>query len=63
MKTYWHTLESPEFGLAYCGITLIPAESLDVLVEWTCRNARLDDLTDLLIEAKKAGRFVILFGI
>jgi hypothetical protein len=26
MKTYFHSLKRPEFGLAYCGITIIPPE-------------------------------------
>lgn len=28
MKTYFHRLDRPEYGLAYHGITIIPPESL-----------------------------------
>lgn len=63
VPVYWHTLDRPEKGLAYCGITLIPPESipailaaLDAAEEWT-------SLGDLLEEAKAAGRFVIHYGL
>ena len=31
VNCYWHTLENKVKGLAYCGITLIPPESIDLL--------------------------------
>ena len=31
---YWHTLQNPgKEGLAYCGNTLIPPESMDILIK------------------------------
>ena len=63
LPVYWHTLDQPGRGLAYCGITLIPPESipailaaLDVAEEWT-------SLGGLLEEAKTQGRFVIHYGL
>lgn len=63
VPVYWHTLDRPERGLAYCGITLIPPGSipavltaLDAAEEWTT-------LGGLLEEAKAAGRFVIHYGL
>ena len=63
LPVYWHTLDQPGRGLAYCGITLIPPESipvilaaLDVAEEWT-------SLRGLLEEAKAKGRFVIHYGL
>lgn len=63
LPVYWHTLDQPGRGLAYCGVTLIPPESipailaaLDVAEEWT-------SLGSLLEEAKAKGRFVIHYGL
>ena len=33
LDCYWHTLQNPGKGLAYCGITLIPPESMDILIK------------------------------
>lgn len=62
-KTYWHTLNRPELGLAYYGITLIPPETLDAYLEIIWKNPKLSDLAALLIEAKEKRAFVIHFGI
>lgn len=63
LPVYWHTLDQPGRGLAYCGVTLIPPGSipailavLDVAEEWT-------SLGGLLEEAKTQGRFVIHYGL
>lgn len=63
LPVYWHTLDQPGRGLAYCGVTLIPPGSipailaaLDVAEEWT-------SLRGLLEEAKAKGRFVIHYGL
>ena len=62
-KTYWHTLDRPELGLAYNGITLIPPETLDAYLEIIWKNPKLSELAALLIEAKEKHAFVIHFGI
>ena len=63
LPVYWHTLDQPGRGLAYCDVTLIPPGSipailaaLDVAEEWT-------SLGGLLEEAKTQGRFVIHYGL
>lgn len=63
MKCYWHTVNRPEFGLAYTGITLIPPESLDIFIEIIWNNPKLSELMALLKEAEENGKYVIHFGI
>ena len=60
---YWHTLERPEKGLAYCGITLIPPSSMEQFVSLLDGNAGMDELKSLLLKAKAEDRFIIHFGI
>ena len=62
-KTYWHTLDRPEPGLAYAGITLIPPETLDAYLEIVRKEPELTELAALFTEAKTSGSFVIHFGI
>ena len=63
VKCYWHTLDRPEYGLAYYGITLIPPESLNAVMEIVWHDRNLSDLLALLSEAQKEERFIIHFGI
>ena len=63
VKCFWHTLDRPELGLAYYGITLIPPESLGSIIEIIWDNPNLSDLMDLLVEAKSTEKYVIHFGI
>lgn len=63
VKCYWHTLDRAEMGLAYYGITLIPPESLDAMIEIILSNHNLSELLSLFLNAKKENRFVIHFGI
>jgi len=60
LPCYWHTLDRPEHGLAYCGITLIPPESLPVLLQAAGESAALQALIRRAIAEK---RFVIHFGL
>lgn len=62
---YWHTLSNPRKGLAFCGITLIPPESMPALSGiLTSRSEReYLPLIDLIHEAREAGKFIIHFGI
>ena len=62
-KTYWHSLDRSELGLACYGITLIPPETLDAYLEIIWKNPKLSELAALLIEAKEKHAFVIHFGI
>ncbi len=60
---YWHTLDRPEGGLAYCGITLIPPSSLEQFVVLLDGTIGTDELKSLLLKAKAEDKFVIHFGI
>lgn len=62
---YWHTLEVAGKGLAYCGITLIPPESMDILIKILSRQNNLEytDLISLANQAKEENKYVIHFGI
>jgi hypothetical protein len=69
MRTYFHSLERPEFGLAYWGITIIPPESLsmfyDVITSSTKykNSAELNQLASKIIKANDQHKYMIHFGI
>ena len=62
---YWHTLKVAGKGLAYCGITLIPPESIDTLISILSKQSILEyvDLISLANQAKKENKYIIHFGI
>lgn len=68
MKTYSHSLNRPDFGLIYWGITLIPPESLalfqDVIL--TVKNDENDEislLAAMVSEAIEKQAYIIHYGI
>lgn len=63
LDCYWHTIDRPEKGLAYCGISLIPPSSMKQFVSLLDGNAEMDELRSLLLKAKSENKFVIHFGI
>ena len=63
VKCFWHTLDKPEYGLAYYGITLIPPESFSSIIEIIWHNQNLSDLMALFVEAENTKKYVIHFGI
>lgn len=70
MKSYFHCFSRPATGLAWCGITLIPPESLDLFYDIVANNTnnkefagQVQPLLDVISEAKKNGKFIIHFGI
>ena len=69
MKTYFHNLNRPEFGLARCGITLIPPESLPAFQEIVLSDRRINEdehlvaLADKIQEAINRNKFMIHYGI
>ena len=63
MECYWHTLDAPGKGLAYCGITLIPPHSIHAFIEVIRDNPALSDLLELLEQAQKEHKWVIHFGL
>ncbi len=60
---FWHSLDVPGKGLAYCGITLIPPESMDAAVKILEEEPKLVELKKLLLKAKEKNKFVIHYGL
>ena len=60
MPCYWHTLDRPEAGLAYCGITLIPPDSLAVFAKAV---GEIEPLQELIRKAAAEKKFIIHFGL
>ncbi|MGG0788639.1 short-chain dehydrogenase [Peribacillus simplex] len=69
MRTYFHSLERTEIGLAYWGITIIPPDSLsmfyDVITSSTMykKSAELNELASKIFQAKEENKYMIHFGI
>lgn len=63
MDTYWHTVDYPAKGLAYCGITLIPPVSVQAMSMRTGEHKDFEPLRELLRQAAAENRFVIHFGL
>ena len=58
MKTYFNTLDEPEFGLARYGITLIPPQSLHILLETVLADKRLKKDNRLAALAEKINKAI-----
>ena len=69
LKTYFHSLDRPEFGLARWGITLIPPESLPGFQEIVLSDRRINEdahlreLADKIQNAVSRNKFMIHFGV
>ena len=69
MKTYFHSLSRPGQGLAYCGITIIPPESLaffhDAVTtsDYFQHSGGLGELAAKIRQAMDAKKYMIHFGI
>ena len=63
LPVYWHTLDRPGEGLAYCGVTLIPPESIPAILAALGSAAALLPLRALLEQAASAHRFLIHYGL
>ncbi len=63
IDTYWHTTDIKGKGIEYCGITLIPPESLDAFLDVIRNNADLSELYNLAETAKKENKWIIHFGL
>lgn len=69
MKTYFHSLSRPEYGLALWGITIIPPESLllfyDVVTtsRYFKKSVELTKLASKIIQAKEEKKYMIHYGI
>ena len=62
---YWHTLQVPGKGLAYCGITLIPPQSIELFIQILSsqHQSEYNDLISLANQAKQENKYIIHFGI
>ena len=62
---YWHTLQRPEKGLAYYGITLIPPQSMSGLIEILVGENKEEyaPLISLALKAQADEKYIIHFGI
>lgn len=60
---FWHTVDRPAKGLAYCGVTLIPPEAVDRLIAVADGIFGLSEFCKLLRQAQSQNKFIIHFGI
>ena len=60
---FWHSLDVPGKGLAYCGITLIPPSAHCDVLKIIRPKAGLEQLTELVEQAAKEDKYIIHFGI
>ncbi len=69
LKTYFHSLDRPELGLARWGITIIPPDSLPGFQEIVLADKRINEdvhlreLADKIQDAISRNKFMIHFGI
>ena len=65
VNCYWHTLQVEGKGIAYCGITLIPPESMDSLMKILVAQNKLEynELILLCKKAREENKYIIHFGI
>ena len=63
LPCYWHTRTVSGKGLAYCGITLIPPESLEQALAAMPTDEMYQELRELLKTADNLRQWVIHFGI
>lgn len=69
MKTYFHSFNRPELGLAYYGITIIPPESLALFYD-AVESSRdfksskeLSGLASKILEATEEKKYMIHYGV
>ncbi|MGG0668319.1 short-chain dehydrogenase [Lederbergia citrisecunda] len=69
MKTYFHSLNRPENGLAYCGITIIPPDSLQLFYvivttsKFFKESGELAELAFIISQAIEKKKWMIHYGI
>lgn len=63
LPVFRHTLDRPGKGLAYCGVTLIPPESIPGMLAALDGAAAPLPLRALLEQAASAHRFLIHYGL
>lgn len=60
---YWHSLDVPGKGLAYCGITLIPPTSMQLFISVIDDFSELSELKTLMQKAYTENKWMIHFGL
>lgn len=60
---YMHTTDIKAKGLAWCGVTLIPPESLDAFADAVGEKSELAELENLIRVAQKEDKWMIHFGL
>ena len=60
---YWHSLDNPRKGIAYCGITLIPPSSMQAFISVIENYSELSELNILLQKAYSDNKWVIHYGL
>ena len=60
---YWHSLDNPRKGIAYCGITLIPPSSMQAFISVIENYSELSELNILLQKAYSNNKWVIHYGL
>lgn len=63
VEFYWHSLDMPAKGLAYCGVTLIPPTSMEHMTEAIEPIDEHSNLAQLLQKAQSENKWVIHFGL
>lgn len=69
MKSYFHSYDRPEFGLAYWGVTIIPPELLSLFYDVVAspvnfkKSEELSDLAEKIVQAKEENKYMIHFGV
>lgn len=69
MKTFFHSLDRPEYGLAYSGITIIPPESLSLFFDIVTSSIffkESSELAELALKIKQATdekKYIIHYGV
>ena len=60
---YWHSLDVPGKGIAYCGITLIPPTSMQAFISVIDNFSELSELKALMQKAYAENKWMIHFGL
>ncbi len=60
---YWHTLDVKGKGIAYCGITLIPPDSIEAFVDVIKDIPELSELKKLSKKALLENKWIIHYGL
>ena len=60
---YWHTLDVNGKSIAYCGVTLIPPDSMNAFIDIIKDIPDLSELKELTEKALKENKWIIHFGL